>query len=103
MKVKIHTQGWVGDAPKDEGEEADGSIHVLLEVDGVVFDAVTRVAVIASNDSFTKIVATLIPGELETVVHDRDSWDELLAFSRNSRTRAYRGRLPWKSLRRSPT
>lgn len=78
MKVKIHTQGWVGSRSKDAGEEADASIHAVLEIDGMVIVNVTRIATICSNDGFTKVVATLIPGELETVVHDAASWKALV-------------------------
>lgn len=103
MNVKIHTQGWVGDRSTEEDEEATVSIHCLLELDGIVYDAVSRAAIICSNQDFTKLVVTLIPGSLETVVHDKDSWEELCAYARNRRTNAYRGKLPWRRDRRSPT
>lgn len=103
MRVKIHTQGWVGDHGQEQGEEAGASLHVLLELDGQLIDAVERVAVVASNNTFTRVVATMYPGELETVVHDQDSWNELVAYAQNPRTKIYRGRLPWRSRRRPPT
>jgi hypothetical protein len=77
VKVKIHTQGWIADRSKEEGEEAQASLYVLLELDGKLISEVTRVATVHSNEGFTKLVVTLIPGELETVVHDRDSWAAL--------------------------
>jgi hypothetical protein len=51
---------------------------VILEVDGHIIPNVTRVAVVSSGEQFTKLVATMYPGELETVVHDADSWAALV-------------------------
>lgn len=83
MNVKIHTQGWVLDRPKGEGEEATGSIHVVLELDGKVFLEVLRVETVFAADDFTEVVAHLVPGELDTIVHDKNSWDALCQDARD--------------------
>lgn len=93
MKVRIHTQGWKDDHGKAVGEEATGSIGVLLELNGMVISEVTRVATVVGTDGFTKVVATLIPGELETVVHDADSWEELTQDIGHPRRAEYRNGL----------
>lgn len=83
MKVRVHTLGWVGDIARAAGEEASASIHSVLELDGHVYPDVTRIAVVSGSEDFTKVIVTLIPGELETVVHDGDSWKALLQDARD--------------------
>lgn len=80
----------MADRAKGDGEDAAASIYVCLELDGQLFLDVARVAVVASNSGFTKVVATLIPGELETVVHDQESWLKLVEIAEQPRRAWYR-------------
>lgn len=77
MKIVVHTQGIVGSRPKREGEQAGGMFRCVLEIDGMLIDRVTRVRVDHRSDEFTYVVAVLIPGEVEEVVHTQESWDAL--------------------------
>ena len=76
MRLKIHTKGIRGSRTRKDNELAGALLHSVIEIDGQLIEEVTRVAVISSGDSFTKVIVHLVPGEIEYVSHTEESWQD---------------------------
>lgn len=77
MDVKIHTKGIAGSAVRKPDEEAGALFGGILEIDGAVYDLVTDI-VLKTGEDFATVTATLVPGDVEVVNHDQESWDALM-------------------------
>lgn len=78
MKVTLHHQGWTGSRPRAPDEEPDAALGLLVEIDGLLIDRALNARVISRGNDFAMVTLRLIPGDIETIVHDAESWDELV-------------------------
>lgn len=77
MDIKIHVQGIATDHVREPDEESGALFAGLLELDGNVYDRVADIK-LEAGETFTTVVATLIPGDVEIVNHDSETWAALL-------------------------
>lgn len=80
--IKVHTQGITGSRMIRKGEEADGLFAGLLEIDGEIYDRVNDIEV-KFGEEFATVTATFIPGHVEVVAHNEDSWKKVCGKAEN--------------------
>lgn len=92
MHIKIHTQGWRGSSARKEGEEASGLFNGILEVDGELYAEVTDIKCNFSGANFATVDVTFIPGDVDVVNHNDDTWSKLIQEMRFREQRAVASR-----------
>lgn len=76
MKITIHSKGIIGSGVIEEGEEPGALFGGIVEINGHVFDRITKIEPKFSED-FASVTVTFFPGRIEHIHHTTESWKAL--------------------------
>jgi hypothetical protein len=78
MEIRLHVQRWNKDKPAENEWETTALCNGVLELNGTLIRN-GEVKVTTEGGGILVVNADLLPTALEVVVHDPESWEEILA------------------------